>query len=160
MSQYTFFYSHRSPFSNWHMRPFVMDGVEFNCSEQAMMYRKALFFGDEACAKRIMAAAHPRDQKKLGREVNGFDGEKWDAVREDIVYEIVLAKFSHDADLKETLLNTKGTELVEASPYDRIWGIGLSETDERAKDKSQWQGLNLLGKVLDRARETLLEEKC
>lgn len=160
MSEFTFFYGHRSPFSNWHMRPFVMDGVEFNCAEQAMMYRKALFFGDEVCAQRIMAAAHPRDQKKLGRQVSGFDEQKWNEAREDVVYDIVLAKFSQNADLKKVLLETKSTELVEASPFDRIWGIGLAETDERAKDKSQWQGRNLLGKVLDRARETLLNASC
>lgn len=153
--KYTFFWSNSSPFSNWHKSAFEMDGVEFNCAEQAMMYYKARLFNDDVAADKVMATKNPKEQKALGRSVIGFDNAIWEEDREKIMFDILSAKFSQNDDLKEALLKTEGTQLVEASPYDRIWGIGLDEFDPRAQDETQWRGLNLLGKVLDRVRETL-----
>lgn len=155
LNKFTFFYSAISPFSNWHPCKFVMNDVEFNCGEQAMMYHKALFFGDKETADKVMAAKTPREQKALGRSVKGFVESDWQQERENIVYDLLLAKFSQNEELKEALLETKGTQLVEASKTDLIYGIGLSEDDPRAQNETQWRGLNLLGKLLMRVRETL-----
>ena len=152
MSKFTFFWG-ASPFSNWHISPFSMDGVKFNCAEQAMMYYKAKTFGDEDSAKKIMETELPREQKLLGRGVKNFDTTVWDESREKIVLDILVAKFSQNEDCKEALAKTSGTRLVESSSYDKIWGIGLDESDPRAQDESQWQGLNLLGKLLDITRD-------
>lgn len=154
--KYEFFWTHMSPFSNWYQCYFEMDGLEFNCAEQAMMYRKAMLFSDNEIAEKVMESNDPWEQKKLGREVKGFIQEKWEAEREGIMFDILFAKFSQNEMLNESLLKTKDRILVEASPYDRIWGIGLSEGDPRAMDESQWRGLNLLGKTLNRVRESLV----
>lgn len=153
--KYTFFWSTKSPFSNWHPCRIDMEEIEFNCAEQAMMYYKARLFEDEETADKVMKAETPRDQKVLGRGVKGFDQAVWGAHRERIVYDILFAKFTQNVELEKALLDTKDTILVEASPYDRIWGIGLAEDDERALDETKWLGLNLLGKLLMRVRETL-----
>ena len=153
--EYTFFWSFRSPFSNWYPCRIDMDEVVFNCVEQAMMYHKAVLFGDDEAADLILKAETPREQKRLGRSVKGFDQSIWEEHRERIVYEILFAKFSQNPDLQKTLLDTKETILVETSPYDRIWGVGLADDDPRIYDESQWLGLNLLGKLLMRVRETL-----
>lgn len=153
--KYTFFYSGRSPFSNWHGCTFEMEDVEFNCAEQAMMYYKALLFDDDAAADKVMVAKTPREQKTLGRSVRNFDQSVWEENRERIMYDILFAKFSQNDDLKEALLRTEGTRCVESAPNDRVWGVGLSEDDPRIQDEAQWQGMNLLGKTLDRVREAL-----
>src|SRR5262249_34939581 len=113
------------PISQWHPSAFEVAGVRFAFAEQFMMYSKALLFGDRDTAAKIMAAGTPREQKKLGREVRNFDPKTWDLFREGIVYSGSYAKFTQDADLLAELLATRGTTLVEASPYDRVWGIGL-----------------------------------
>lgn len=154
-SRYEFFWSNSSPFSNWYMSKFEMDDVEFNCAEQAMMYYKAILFNDDEAADKVMKATSPREQKALGRSVKNFDQTVWESKREDIMFDILFAKFSQNEHLKDALLKTGDRILVEASPYDRIWGIGLSEYDVRAADETKWQGLNLLGKTLNRVRETL-----
>lgn len=143
------------PLSNWYKSKFVLEGKTYNTSEQYMMEAKALFFGDEEMAKKIMASNDPREQKAYGRKVKDFDPAKWDEVARDLVYKGCLAKFSQDEKLKEFILSTDDETLVEASPYDRIWGIGLSAEDPRAQDPAQWQGKNWLGEVLMRVRETL-----
>jgi ribA/ribD-fused uncharacterized protein len=116
-------------------------------------------FGDYAIADRIMSAVDPADQKRYGRQVTGFDKDKWDAAARDIVYKGCYAKFSQNPDLKKKLLATVGTTLVEASPEDRIWGIGLSKTDPRAKNRSTWRGTNWLGETLIKVRDKLIEEE-
>jgi ribA/ribD-fused uncharacterized protein len=115
-----------------------------------------MLFGDPEVAERILSTTSPKTQKALGRKVTGFDDRKWRGERERIVYEGNHAKFTQNPDLLERLLATAGTELVEASPTDRIWGVGLSEEDPRIQNPSQWRGQNLLGKVLTRLRENLL----
>lgn len=154
--RFTFFWRQESPFSQWHRSGFVVGGTRFTCAEQYMMHGKAVLFGDEEMAARILEAKTPKEHKALGRQVRGFDGARWERERERIVHEGNLAKFTQNPALLEALLATAGTELVEASPLDRIWGVGLSAEDPRIQDPAAWRGLNLLGKVLTRLREELL----
>ncbi len=153
---YTFFFTEASPFSQWYRCRFEVDGQTFGCAEQYMMLGKARLFGDDEVAAQILAADHPRQHKALGRKVRGFDDAVWRASREAIVMAGRRAKFTQDDDLRAALLATAGTTLVEASPYDRIWGIGLAASDPRAQDPARWRGQNLLGQILTRLRDELL----
>ncbi len=155
-SAYTFFFTEHSPFSQWYRCRFSVDGVELNCAEQYMMYGKAQLFGDAAVAAQILAADHPREHKALGRKVTPYDDQTWRTNRERIVKDGNRAKFTQNPELLALLLGTAGTELVEASPFDRIWGIGLGASNPAAHDKAKWRGQNLLGKVLDELRQELL----
>ena len=141
--------------SQWWPAEFTVEGVQFRTAEHYMMWRKAMLFGDPESAERIVAAGHPRQAKMLGRGVAGFDNDVWVAERSGIVVEASVAKFGQHAELREFLLGTGARVLVEASPTDRIWGIGLAASDDRAIDPTQWRGLNLLGFALMRAREIL-----
>ncbi len=144
-------------FSQWYPHRMVVDGTSYSCAEQYMMAQKAFHFGDVEAYDKIMATNKPNEQKAIGRTVKGFDVAKWSAVSREFVYRANKAKFS-DPYLKAKLLDTGDREIVEASPIDKIWGIGLSEEDPRALDKSQWQGLNWLGQCIMRVREELLKE--
>lgn len=155
MQRFTFFFTESSPFSQWYRCTFTAHGLTFQCAEQYMMHGKAMLFGDARVAAQILEATHPREHKALGRKVKPFDDATWKARRESIVLEGNRAKFTQNADLRELLLATRGTELVEASPYDRIWGIGLGASDPRAQDPATWRGQNLLGKLLTRLRDEL-----
>lgn len=155
-SGFTFFWRPDSPFSQWHARPFEVGGVTFACAEQFMMYGKATLFVDDEVATRILAAADPRAHKALGRKVRRFDDAVWKRERERIVYDGNHAKFTQHADLLDLLIATRGTELVEASPMDRIWGIGLGAEHPDAIDRTKWRGANLLGRVLTRLRDDLI----
>lgn len=146
-------------FSQWYPSDFTIDKVSYNCAEQYMMHKKALFFGDFDNAINIMNTTNPQTQKAFGRQVRNFDADKWSNVAYDFVLKGNIEKFAQNPRLLEYLLSTEGTEIVEASPYDTIWGIGLGETDERAFDKSQWRGQNLLGKVLMETREFFKEKE-
>lgn len=162
--RYLFFWGHRPQadgslgagcLSQWWPAEFTVDGVRFRSAEHYMMWRKATLFGDTAMAARILAAGHPRDAKMLGRGVEGFDDRKWEAERFEIVVAGSVAKFGQSDELREWLVGTGDRVLVEASPADRVWGIGLAASDERASDPARWRGLNLLGFALMRAREQL-----
>jgi ribA/ribD-fused uncharacterized protein len=157
MERFTFFRS--GPFSQWHPSPFMLEGVLYNTAEQYMMAEKARLFGDEAIHARILAAEHPRDQKALGRRVSGFDLERWNASSKAIVFRGNRAKFTTHRDLLTELLATAGTTLVEASPLDAIWGIGLAADNPDAGDRTKWRGTNWLGEVLTDLREVLLAEQ-
>ena len=137
-----------------------------------MMYQKALLFNDYEAAKEVLKASNPRKAKAIGRNVRNFDEVRWNAVREGVVRQGNILKFTNavteqgfrigtGADLppivgslKEMLLATGERELVEASPFDKIWGIGYTAADADHTKRSCW-GLNLLGKVLMEVRETL-----
>jgi hypothetical protein len=121
-----------------------------------MMAEKARLFGNIRAEALIMASTDPSQQKSLGRAVVGFDAEKWAAVAKDIVYKASYAKYTQNPDLRRELLATAGTTLVEASPNDTIWGIGLWKTDPRALDRKYWRGTNWLGEVLTKVRDELL----
>jgi ribA/ribD-fused uncharacterized protein len=138
----------------------VIGGVRFTHAEQFMMYAKALLFGDRDAAERILKADRPREQQAIGCVVRGFDAAVWVLFREGIVYNANYARFAQNTDQRELLFSTRGTTLVEASPHDQVWGIGLAADDPRAADRSQWHGLNLLGQALTRVREALLWEQA
>ena len=121
-----------------------------------MMAGKARLFGDMAIHAEILKAPHPKQAKELGRKVKGFDEETWVARRFDLVVAGNEAKFAQHPELKAFLLGTGQRVLVEASPVDRIWGIGMKGDDENAEKPQKWRGLNLLGFALMEVRERLV----
>jgi ribA/ribD-fused uncharacterized protein len=142
-------------YSQWHKAPMTIDKIEYNSCEQYMMHQKALLFGDEEIAELIMQENNPREQKKFGRMIKGFDKALWDKNCLAIVYEGNFAKFSQNAGLKAEMLSTGNKIFVEASPLDNIWGIGLDENAEGIDDPSYWLGLNLLGQALNLVKNQL-----
>ena len=162
METFTFFWD--GPFSQWHPSTFRLDGDRYNCAEQFMMAEKARYFMDDDALSAIMRADHPRDQKQIGRRISGFDESEWQHTESNgkpycwnIVFRGNIAKFSQNPKLRATLMRTVGTTLVEASPLDTIWGIGLAADDSRAHERATWQGTNWLGEVLSAVREQLAE---
>jgi len=155
--QFTLFWN--GPFSQWHPSTFVVDGISYCHAEQFMMAKKAQLFKDQATLAKIMAATNPKDQKKLGREVVNFDAKKWDEVKLSVVYIGNYHKFTQNPTLKKELLLTKETTMVEASPYDCIWGVGLAPDDKRANNRNEWRGQNYLGRVLDAVRARICAEE-
>lgn len=142
-------------FSQWWPGEFSVDGVTYANAEQWMMAGKARLFGDDETLAEILATGDPAAIKHLGKKVRGFDEDTWKRRRLDLVTEGNVAKFSQDAALRAHLLGTGDAVLVEASPLDRIWGIGLAEDSPDARDPRRWRGLNLLGFALMRARARL-----
>ena len=147
--------------SNWAPTRFRdNNGIEYNCSEQYMMRHKALLFNDQESVEKIMKADHPATQKQIGRRVKGFIQEEWEMISKKVVYQACYYKFTQNPEALEYLISTKGKLLVEASPTDCIWGIGLDEFDPLVSDRSNWKGTNWLGQVLTQLREDLiLKEK-
>ena len=143
--------------SNWHSSKFIIDGKTYGCVEQWMMWSKAEFFGDKHAEKLILGTSSPKDQKKYGRAVKGYDDARWSSARYAIVLHGVIEKYRQNPDLKKLLFANDYT-YVEASPYDTVWGIGLSASDPDATSPSKWRGQNLLGKATTEARRTLLTE--
>jgi ribA/ribD-fused uncharacterized protein len=161
--EYRFFWGHRpskegrlsdSVFSQWWKSDFEIDGQRYSSAEQWMMAGKARLFGDDESLARKLAAHDPSTCKALGRKVRGFDEERWRSARLDLVTRGNVAKFT-PAPMRRYLLATEEQILVEASPTDRIWGIGLARTAPEAEDPRTWRGENLLGFALVRARELL-----
>lgn len=162
--KFLFFWGHQplksgeissSCFSQWWQQAFTVDGVHYKTAEHYMMAQKALLFGDEASYQGILASKTPAEAKKIGREVANFDETLWDSKRDEIVFKGNYHKFSQDERLKSFLLQTGDRILVEASPYDTIWGIGLTAQDVNASKPMNWKGLNLLGFVLMEVRDEL-----
>lgn len=152
--------------SNWYPCHFTVerDGktLEFFNSEQYFMWMKAITFGDEKTAEKILKRGNnPKTAKALGREVKNYDDKQWDKIRYDIMVAANYFKYSQNEEFKEALLNPEfdGKHFVEASPYDKIWGVGLGEDNPLVDDETNWKGTNLLGKALDEVRERLLKEK-
>lgn len=151
--EYTYFWG--GPFGNWYESPYILDGVKFSCAEQGMMYEKAKLFdphGKEI--HEIMSTSDPKKIKAIGRRVKYFDDAIWTAKREELFYPHLIAKFRQNSGLKTALLRTGPTILVEASPYDSIWGIGYSKEKAPTIPVSEW-GQNILGKLLTRLRAEL-----
>jgi ribA/ribD-fused uncharacterized protein len=146
----------KSCFSQWFPSPFVVEGKRFPTAEHFMMHGKAMLFGDADAAKKILSDDDPSTVKAIGREVKGFDGAKWEKHRFEIVLNGNRAKFSQHDDMKRFLLSTGDDVIVEASPHDNIWGIGLKQSDDDAQDPRRWRGLNLLGFALMQVRAELL----
>ena len=140
--------------SNWYPAKFVDEnGNQFYHSEQYMMYQKAILFKDLQKAKEILETESPKIAKQKGRQVKNFVKEVWDANARDIVFKGCLLKFSQNEDMKSYLLSTGNRHLAEASPFDRIWGIGIGL--KKASDGHEWRGRNWLGECLMKVRTTL-----
>jgi len=137
----------------WEASPFSVDNITYPTAEHWMMAEKAREFSDYEMLERILAAPDPATAKKLGRRVAGFSTSRWDDISFDVVYHGNVWKFEQNPKLREYLLGTGDAVLVEASPYDTIWGIGLTEDDPGVCDPTKWQGQNRLGFVLMKVRQ-------
>ncbi|MFD0715752.1 NADAR family protein [Paenibacillus sp. GCM10027626] len=166
--KYVFFWGHTPPtdgsinqscFSQWWKSDFIVDGVQYCCTEQYMMAEKARLFGDGEMLGEIMKTSHPKEMKAYGRAVKDFDKEIWDARCYAIVKLGNLAKFSQNEPLGQYLKTTKKRILVEASPRDRIWGIGMGKSNPDAENPVKWRGRNLLGFALTEVRDQLLQQE-
>lgn len=162
--EFLFFWGHqpskdgtiiKSCLSQWWPSNFSEGDITYRTAEHYMMARKAELFADNEIAREIVNTRFPKDVKALGRQIKNFDSEKWDANKFDIVKQGNYLKFSQNAALKQFLLETTNKVLVEASPTDAIWGVGLAESDPKANHPQQWRGLNLLGFALMEVRERL-----
>ena len=162
--KYLFFWGHqaapdgsvtKSCFSQWWPAPFTLEGHTYGTAEHYMMAGKARLFGDAEMEEKILKASHPKQAKMLGRKAKGFDETAWVAKRFELVVAGNEGKFAQHEDLKAFLLGTGQRVLVEASPVDKIWGIGMKGDDERAEKPQEWRGLNLLGFALMEVRERL-----
>jgi hypothetical protein len=154
--EFVFFWN--GVYSQWHPSKFVIAGITYTSCEQYMMAQKALYFKDMEVYETIMVSNNPKEQKALGRSVKNFDTKRWNEVCREFVYQGNLAKFTQNYNFKSTLLATEDKEIVEASPYDKIWGIGMGIEHRNIEDKSKWEGLNWLGEAIMRVRETLKQK--
>jgi ribA/ribD-fused uncharacterized protein len=163
-NKYLFFWGHqpnkdgsisKTCFSQWWLSSFDVDGITYKTAEHWMMAKKALLFNDKEIFEKIIQTKSPAEAKKLGREVKNYVDTVWLANRFEIVKEGNLHKFGQNKDLKEFLLNTNERILVEASPVDPIWGIGMAADHKEVNNPKKWQGLNLLGFALMEVRDEL-----
>ena len=166
--KYLFFWGHQpnpsgkissSCLSQWWNSEFNVDGTNYATSEHWMMAEKARLFNDQETLKKILVSESPRDAKKLGREIKNFDQYIWEKYRVKIVVKGNYFKFIQNKELETYLLNTKNRILVEASPVDRIWGIGLDSTSDFATIPTKWRGLNLLGFALMEVRDRIVKNQ-
>lgn len=161
--KYVFFWGHQSNkstvskncFSQWYSCPFTVDSILYPTAEHFMMAEKARLFNDKEILSKILVSEHPGEAKMLGRQVKHFEDEHWQRLRFEIAVKGNMAKFQQNKELGSFLLNTQNRILVEASPLDAIWGIGLSEDHVDATNPSLWPGLNLLGFALMETRSRL-----
>lgn len=140
-------------FSNWYPCDFTIEGIEYFCVEQYMMAKKAMLFGDITVYQEIMKSLDPGECKNLGKLVKGFDPIVWDKCKYEIVYNANYAKFHQNDELMKKLIATGSAVMAEASPLDKIWGIGMSAYDPKAKHPDMWNGENLLGSILMEIRD-------
>lgn len=163
--KYLFFWGHqphrdgiitKSCFSQWWEGEFVVEGIRYNTTEHWMMAEKARLFEDEEILEQILASDSPGEAKDLGRKVRNFDQQIWEAERFAIVRKGNYHKFSQDKALSTFLLNTKERIIVEASPVDSIWGIGMTADSGTIENPHTWRGLNLLGFALMEVRDALI----
>ncbi len=126
--------------SNWYPVKFTVDSVAFSSMKQFMMYKKAVYFGDYNIAKRILASNDVAYIKELGRLVSNYNESYWNGIRQIVVFDGLLAKFSQNKSLKEQLKATNGSIFAECAVKDRIWGIGLSMDDLNRLDINRWKG--------------------
>lgn len=155
MSEKFTFFSKGSPFSNFYPVKISIKGGTFTCTEQYYMAAKAACFGDMDTLAKIMATDKPFEQKKLGRQVKGFDPAIWDRLSRDVMFRANFAKYTQHENLCKELFATGDTTLVEASPWDKLWGIGLEASDPRAQKRETWLGKNWLGETLTELRNGL-----
>lgn len=162
--KFLFFWGHQpsrdgsinqSCLSQWWDSPFEVDGVTYKTAEHWMMAGKARMFGDTASIEKILQSNTPAEAKKLGKSAKGFKQAVWDKEKFGLVVAGNVHKFSQHGDLKTFLLNTGDRVLVEASPLDRIWGIGLAADHPSVENPLSWKGENLLGYALMEVRDQL-----
>ena len=165
--EYIFFWGHhekpgcattKACFSQWYPASFEHEGVTYCCAEQFMMAAKARLFEDTQTLQQILSTCDPKEIKALGRAVKNFDPVKWDAVKYDVVITANMCKFGQNLQLWQCLHDTGDAILVEASPYDTIWGIGMKEQQAKVCSPEEWKGQNLLGKALMEVRNNLKAE--
>jgi len=160
---YLFFWGHTGKkdvpgkyvLSQWWPAEFRIGKHTYPTAEHWMMAEKARLFGDREIEQQVLATSSPKEAKALGRKVQGDDWSRWDAIKFDTVVRGNIAKFTQNAALGEWLASTHPQVIVEASPSDVIWGVGLAADDLRAGDPSQWRGENLLGFALMKVRAKL-----
>lgn len=145
----------KSCFSQWWEAPFEIEEISYPTAEHYMMAGKARLFKDDEILQEILSVIHPHDVKKLGRKVKNFSPEQWNEHKFDIVLKANHAKFSQNESLKKYLLNTKDRIIVEASPVDPVWGIGMSSDNPNITNPNNWKGDNLLGYILMEVRDLL-----
>lgn len=158
---FTFFWGHQrsknavtaSCFSHWYEAEFVVEGQRYPTAEHFMMAEKAALFDDQEIRAQVLQAPTPNAAKALGRKVHGFNDQLWLQHRYDIVVRANQAKFSQNPELNEYLMRTGSRIIVEASPVDDIWGIGLAQDHANVNDPNLWKGLNLLGFALMQVRD-------
>lgn len=162
--KYLFFWGHTPPrdqsvnkacLSQWYNSPFIIKDNHYKTAEHYMMAEKAALFKDKESEAKIIESHSPHEAKKLGRSIKHFNESLWLQHRFDIVVNGNLAKFQQNEDLKKFLLNTNNRVLVEASPPDRIWGIGMAADHRDIENPNRWKGLNLLGFALMEVRDQL-----
>ncbi|KZN65006.1 NADAR family protein [Pseudoalteromonas luteoviolacea] len=164
--KFIYFWGHQKPkhgvskscFSQWFDTPFTDANNRFATAEHYMMFAKATLFNDLDVAAKVLASESPKEAKKLGRQVKNFDEQLWNAERFNIVVKANQLKFEQNPELKAYLLDTSNSVIVEASPVDKIWGVGLSEDNPLISDPKNWQGLNLLGYALMVVRDKLAQD--
>ncbi|NBO22655.1 NADAR family protein [bacterium] len=157
-SPFVFFW--RGKFSQWVKHPLLIDGVEYCCCEQYMMYQKALIFNDLESAEKIMSTSSPRQHQLLGREIKNFEQSVWDSHKFAVVYKGNYYKYKQNEELKNLLFSFPDNSIfVEASPIDKVWGVGRSVEETECSDPSKWLGINLLGNVLTSVRSVLKNEE-
>jgi len=149
------FYTTKSPFSNFYQCQFSQDSVVYTSAEQYLAYQKALVFNDIETANKVIKAVDPARAKALGRRVKGFDSKLWGQRRQEIMREALTLKFDQNPALKEQLAATKNKILVEANPFDKFWGAGLSLYNPKLEKQRDWPGQNVLGKILMELRTSL-----
>ena len=159
---FLFFWGHtvkdeitKACFSQWFPCEFVDNGVVYKTAEHYMMAAKARLFDDNEILELILETHSPNEAKSLGRKVENFNSEIWDHHKYQIVVQANLLKFSQNQELKEFLLSTEDKVIVEASPYDKIWGIGMLESDKNSGNPPLWNGENILGFALMEVRDLL-----
>jgi len=150
--KYKFFWGGK--FSNFYPSEFTINNITFNCGEQYFMYQKAITFNDIESANKILLTETPNKQKALGKKIKNFDSKIWDKCKYQLIKRGLIEKFNQNLDLKKYLLEHKDCIMVEASPYDRIWGIGFTDI-EAIKNFDNW-GENLLGKILTELSNELI----
>lgn len=144
--------------SNWYLSEFSVGSIRFSSMEQYMMYKKAEYFKDEIIAAEILKTNDVAYIKALGRSVAGYNENHWNGIRQIVVYNGLMAKFSQQEQLKAQLLSTGDAVLAECAVRDRIWGIGMSMTDPDRFDRNKWKGQNLLGYALMMVRGGLITQ--
>ena len=164
--KYIFFWGHtdrnndrtgKYVFSQWHEAPFTVDGILYRTSEHWMMSKKALLFGDFVSSDKVLQCEKPAEAKAIGRAISGYDDELWNASKYEIVKTGNFHKFAQNQDLRKYLINTQAKIIVEASPVDAVWGIGMAQDHKSIMNPEAWRGENLLGFAIMEVRDMLNE---